>query len=263
MPEISSKDNPNIRLFQKLNSGKKHRKQLGLFTLEGMRLLRDAISSNADVRCIFITKSWLEKQGGPSDFIPGRLTEKTFVISDVLGGKISDTDESQGIFAICGIPCKEPVLSAVKPNGKYIILHNISDPGNMGTIIRTADALGINAVITAGCCDIYSPKAIRSTMGSIFRVPVADSGIETALEAMKGNGIITYAAVIDGSALSLSECSFSPGAAVLIGNEGNGLPDELAVKCDRRLTIKMSGNVNSFNAAMAAGIIMWEMTKNK
>ena len=107
-------------------------------------------------------------------------TGRIYMISDELGEKISVT-EGQGIFAICGAIDKFSISDTIRTGGRYILLHNIQDPGNMGTHIRTADAVGLNAVIAVNCCDIYNPKVIRSTMGSLFRMPVIDTDISTAM----------------------------------------------------------------------------------
>lgn len=261
MNEINSKDNPNIKLYRKLSSNKKYRKEYGMFTLEGLRLIEDAVSENAELHCVFITASAYAKHGEALDFLSDGLSGKTYIIPDNLGFSMSDTEETQGIFAICKALDNTVFSDKIVSGGKYILLHGIQDPGNMGTIIRTADAFGLNAVITVSCCDIYAPKVIRSTMGSIFRVPIYDTDINNAFECFKVHNIITYAAVAENEALSLKDCDFKKGCAVLIGNEGNGLPCDVVSLCDKKLTIQMSGSVNSLNAAMAAGVIMWELIK--
>lgn len=257
MQRITSKDNPNIRLYRHLSESRKFRREKGLFVLEGVRLISDAIRESAALTSVFVTEEAAEKLGIDN------LTADTevYVISRELKEKMSDTGNSQGAFAICRIPDKPAVSDTIKPGGRYVLLHSVQDPGNLGTIIRTADAVGIDAVFLCGCCDLYNPKAVRSTMGSIFRLNVPEVPFDEVFPLFGKNGIATYAAVIDGDAASLRSCDFSGGAAVLIGNEGNGLPKEVAEMCEKRLTIKMRGNVNSLNAAMAAGIIMWELEK--
>ena len=134
--------------------------------------------------------------------------------------------------------------------------------GNAGMIIRTADALGIDGIIMSNSCDLYSPKVIRSTMGSVFRTNIfIENNTEKLFEILDVNKINTSAAVIDTDAESINICGFSGKQAVFIGNEGNGLPKEVSVRCNRCITIPMNGSINSLNAAMAAGIIMWELKK--
>ncbi len=256
---ITSKDNEKIKLFTKLGENKKARRDNKMFTLEGLRIISDAAAENAELHCVFVTESTLAKHGDALNFLDRSNVYNIYVIAEELGQKLSLTEGSQGIFAICGALDKFSISDKIKSDGRFVVLHNIQDPGNMGTIIRTADAVGIDAVITINCCDIYNPKTIRSTMGSLFRMPVIDTDTKTAFETFHDNNIRSYAAVIDADAVSLSDCNFTGGSAVFIGNEGNGLPDDVVRLCTERLTIKMHGNINSLNAAMAAGIIMWEL----
>ncbi|MBD5159499.1 MAG: RNA methyltransferase, partial [Ruminococcus sp.] len=147
-------------------------------------------------------------------------------------------------------------------NGKYIVLYGLQDPGNVGMIIRTADALGMDNVIMSDSCDLYSPKVIRSTMGSVFRTDIfIENNTENLFSMLESNKVITSAGVIDGET-SLTDCTFTGKHAVFVGNEGNGLPHEVSARCDRRVTIPMQGNINSLNVAMASGILMWEMQRS-
>lgn len=257
MQLITSKDNPNIRFYRKLAENKKARRENGMFVLEGVRLINDAINEGAKLHSVLVTEECAEKLD--MERIPEDVN--CYVIPDELKEKISDTGNAQGAFAVCEMLDKPSVSDTIKSGGKYILLHSVQDPGNLGTIIRTADAVGIDAVFLCGCCELYNPKVVRSTMGSLFRLNVSEVSFEEVFPLFGKNNICTYAAVIDNDAVSVTDCDFSGGAAVLIGNEGNGLPDEVSIICDKKLTIKMQGNVNSLNAAMAAGIIMWELGK--
>lgn len=258
---ITSKDNATIKLYQKLCANKKYRTEHRMFTLEGLRLITDAVNENAELHCVLATETFLKKHGEALDFLPEKARKKALFISDELGEKLALTEGTQGVFAMCGIPENPPLSDAIKSEGRYIVLHTIQDPGNMGTVIRTADAMGVDAVIAVNCCDIYSPKVTRSTMGSLFRMKMCTAAAEDVFEEFRKKNVTSYAAVIDSDALSLADCRFEKGAAVLIGNEGNGLPAEITAMCDKKLTICMHGNVNSLNAATAASIIMWELTK--
>ena len=155
-------------------------------------------------------------------------------------------------------------IDDIDSNGKYLILNNLQDPGNLGTLLRTADAVGISGVILSNnCCDIYNPKVLRSAMGSIFRVKVyVENDFSKVIDMLKSKQLKTSAAVVDKDAVSIIDADFSKGSAVVIGNEGNGLSNDDAMLCDERVTIKMHGNINSLNAAMAGGIILWEMKRN-
>lgn len=257
---IASKENEKIKLFRKICSSRKFRSEYGLFPLEGVRLIKDAEMENADIKYVIIAESPAQVQ---TDFLD-RLEEKYggfIVVPDELADSLALTQGTQGIFAVCGMPPKITADELVKEHGKYAVLVQLQDPGNMGTIIRTADAMGVDGIIAVNCCDIYNPKTVRSTMGSLFRMKIANAAEDEAFAALKNKGIETFASVIDTDAVSLTDCSFQNGAAVLIGNEGNGLSRDTVSRCDKKLTIKMSGNVNSLNAATAASIIMWELTK--
>lgn len=254
---ITSKSNPSVKLYQKLSSQKKERQRYGLFVLEGERITEDALKAEA-VRTLLMTEKAYEES---------RLRElydcpETLVISDELARYISQTETPQGVFAVCRMYERPPVIS---DGGRYIVLYGLQDPGNMGTIIRTADALGIDGIYLCGCCDLYNPKTIRATMGSVFRCRIGTAADDGELfSVLSGGNILTAASVIDSGAepvMSLTELPENCRLAVFIGNEGRGLPEDIPVRCDMRITIPMHGNINSLNAAMAAGIIMWEMKK--
>lgn len=256
---ITSKDNPVIKLYQKLSSSKKDRLQYGLFVLEGLRIVEDAVREDSGLTHLIFTKQAYERYG--SELLQADLRDtKTIVISNELGNKIASTTATQGVFAICSIPVdKQPFF---RDDGRYVVLFGLQDPGNVGMIIRTADALGIDGIFLCGSCDLYSPKVIRSTMGSIFRESIyIENDPDKLFGLLKEGEVTTSAAVIDTDAESVTSCGFGGRQAVFIGNEGNGLSRETAMRCDRRITIPMNGTINSLNAAMAAGILMWELKK--
>ena len=159
------------------------------------------------------------------------------------------------------IPAKTELSDFVKCGGKYIVLNSLQDPLNIGTVIRTADALGINGVVLCKCCDLYNPKVVRGTMGSVFRIKTIETDFEDIISEFEEKGITSFAAVVDKSSQSLVDCDFSNGCAVVIGNEGNGLSKEDIELCDEKFTIKMHGSIESFNASTAATIILWEMSR--
>lgn len=257
---ITSKDNPIIKLYQKLSSSKKDRVGYGLFVLEGLRIVEDAVRENGDISHLILTKNAAEKFGD-TFFQADLRNAKAVVISNELGNKIAQTTQTQGVFAICRIPVGRKMI--FRENGKYIVLFGLQDHGNAGMIIRTADALGMDGIIMSGSCDLYSPKVVRSTMGSIFRMDISvENDEELIFDTLRANGITTSASVIDTDSEIITQCDFSGGQAVFIGNEGNGLPRETAARCDRRITIPMCGSINSLNAAMAAGIVMWELSQS-
>lgn len=258
---ITSKDNPTVKLYQKLSSSKKERLQYGLFVLEGLRIVTDALREDSGITQLILTQKAQERFG--EELLQADLRNtRTVVISNELGNKIASTDTTQGVFAMCRIPVQRSAASIMKNGGRYLVLFGLQDPGNVGMMIRTADALGIDGVIMSGSCDLYSPKVIRSTMGSVFRMKIAvENDADVLFDELERAGAVTSAAVIDKDAQPVTECSFGGTQAVFIGNEGNGLPAEIAQRCTRRIIIPMHGNINSLNAAMAAGILMWELSK--
>lgn len=262
---VTSSDNRFVKLYRKLVSAKKYRSEYNMFPLEGLRIIKDAAGENAELHCVMITESCMKKQqseyGDALDFLSAGDKEKVVVISDSLGEKLAATDGTQGIFAVCSMPKIYDLSECVNAEGRYIMLLSLQDPGNMGTVIRTADAMGVSAVIACGCCDIFNPKTVRATMGSLFRMKICTADVNDTFECFENNNIATYAAVIDKDALSLADCRFKDGSAVLIGNEGSGLPREVSCRCKERITINMRGSVNSLNAATAASIMMWELMK--
>ncbi len=259
---ITAKDNPAIKHYKRLRDQKKARRTEGLFVIEGFRIVCDALQKTGCVQQVFVTDSAWEKHG---EVLIDCMQEtgKLLHISDAVGDVMTDTEHTQGVFAVCRIPERRSLAESVNADGRYLVLCNLQDPGNLGMILRTADALGVDAVLSCGSCELYSPKAVRATMGSVFRVPVYEEADAAALlEILHTNGIHTYAAVPAKTAVPLTECSFTGGSAVWIGNEGNGLPADVIAACDTAVTIPMQGGPESLNAAMAAGILMWEMMKN-
>lgn len=258
---ITAKDNPNIKRFRKLSSSKKERYESGCFVLEGYRLIRDALEAGICPECLLITESGWDRC---ADWIAALSLpqRQILLISDALGDLIAETKQPQGVFAICTMPQNQ--LDALQSSGRYLILHSLQDPGNLGMILRTADAFGVDGVLLHRCCDLYNPKTVRAAMGALFRVSACEAdSFPMLLERCRQANIQTAAAVVDRHAEPIGCVSLGNGTAVVIGNEGNGLPKEDAALCDRQITIPMQGNANSLNAAMAAGIFMWELMKGR
>jgi len=256
---ITGKDNPVVRHYRKLRDQKKIRQDEKLFVIEGLRIVRDALQYPYLVKQVFVTETAWVRHAGIMDFAL-REPVQMIHITDNIGELMTDTEHTQGVFAVCRVPEPKSVPELLSPDGKYLVLCQIQDPGNLGMILRTCDALGVDAVFTTGCCERYSPKVIRATMGSVFRVPVADMpNALNLLTTLRECGIRSYAAVLSDKAKSLKECRPGCGCAVWIGNEGNGLPESISNNCEYHVRIPMQGGAESLNAAMAAGILTWEM----
>lgn len=260
MLSITSVSNEKIKLYRKLSRSAKERRSAGLFVTEGVRITADA-AEGSFLRAVFVTEKCLEKYSDVFSHILADAGGRTYIITEEISKYLSDTNAPQGVYAICSCPPDLSPENTVKSGGKYIVLTDMQDPGNMGTVIRTADACGIDGVICCDCCDIYNLKTVRSAMGSILHINISVSDEDSVFRALSEKNITSYAAVVSGYDRLITECSFSSGAAVFIGNEGRGLSPETSERCDIRMTVPMKGRANSLNAAAAAGIIMWELTK--
>ncbi len=250
---ITSKDNPVIRHYRKLCENKRYRRTCQRFPAEGLRLVREAVAAEC-AETVLLTASVYEKYAGE---FPGCVC-----ISDELGRSIAETEHPQGLFCICRIPTLLSGEFPLRTDGRYLVTCDLQDPGNMGMILRTADALGIDAVFACKSCEVYSPKVVRATMGAVFRLPVYEMPDVGALsDALHEANIRSFAAVLHKDAKPVTECHLGKGCAVWIGNEGNGLSADAIEACGEKLIIPMQGNAESLNAAMAAGILMWEMMK--
>ena len=261
---ISSKDNPKIKLYRKLASCKRTRDEEGLFIIEGARSCMDFLSHGICPECIFYTQRSVERypelfnsQGFES--IP---EEKRFEVSLNVAEKMSGVNSTQGVFVEARKLDSTLSLEEIRSNGRYLVTVDLSDPGNLGTMLRTSAAVGLDGVILAGdTVDLYNPKVVRSAMGSMPKLKLyIQRDAETALKTLEKGGIKTCAAVVSGGK-SVRELDFSGGCAVLIGNEARGLDEKIAGLCRERVTVDMSGDVESLNAAIAATILLWEMSK--
>lgn len=259
---ITSKTNDTIKDAAKLINNAKYRKQKGKFIIEGLRLCQDAYLSGVKIDKVFFTKNLLEKHPSIIEQLAEKF-DKLYMINTEIALKLCDTEHPQGIFCVCDMLDKYKALDKIENTGKFLILENISDPSNIGAIARTAEALGINGIlISEGCCDIYNPKALRASMGSLFRIPImiCQDIIKKVTELNK-QGMLTLAAVPSDKAELITNINLKSGCAVVIGNEGNGLTEKMKEICRKQITIPMQGRAESLNAAMAAGIIMWEMMR--
>ena len=258
MKEITSKDNKLIKYIAKLQSSAKFRREEKRFVAEGLRVCIEAALSNADVESVLITDSALAKH--KEELLPLlNSTNDIYIASEKALAAACDTKNPQGV--ICVIKTLDNNIDLDTINNKYILLENVQDPSNLGTVLRTADALGINGVImTRDCCDVYSPKVCRGAMGALYRVPFMI--IDNAPDFISAFNVYgrSFAAVVK-DAESVCDVDFDGSVLIAIGNEGNGLTKDTIDACTQSVTIKMCNNAESLNASIAAGILMWEMIK--
>ncbi len=259
--KITSKDNPRIKYAVKLRDKEGFRREEGLFIIEGARLCYDAAISGMHITELFTTEQALDKY---RSFVCSveNCAERSFVVSEAVASKMSDTKTSQGVFCIVKMLDKNAFIGKIKYNGKYIALENVSNPSNFGAVVRTAEAMGLDGVIVSGGCDIYNPKSQRASMGSLFRLPVIEAENLTVLfTQLKENGMKIYAGVPDSNAIKITEADMSGGVICVVGNEGNGITPETVNLCTAPVTIPMKGRAESLNAAAASSIIIWEMMR--
>lgn len=254
---ITSTSNQQVKEIVQLQKKSKARNQAGVFIVEGIRMVQETPADR--VEKLYVTEGFYKKY---KDALPKGC--KPELVSDVVFAYMSDTKTPQGVLAVVRqMKHKaEDILNAENPH--IMVLDNLQDPGNLGTIFRTAEAAGVNGVILSkDCVDIYNPKTIRSTMGAIYRMPfVYVEDILETIGEMKQKGICVYAAHLDGKN-SYDKEDYSTGTAFLIGNEGNGLRDEVAAQADTWVQIPMAGHVESLNAAIAAAVLMFEVSRQR
>lgn len=255
---ITARSNPKIKELKELTAKANARRSAGLFVCDGVRLCKDAALSDVKIVSVFITEKCLDKYYSEVEKVLSSA-QNVYAVSEDVMQFASDTVSPQGI--ICTAEANTGNFNPEK-NKKYIALDGVQNPDNLGAIIRTAEALGIDGIVISGGCDIYNPKALRASMGSIFRMPVSlADNLPNKIEEYKTLGIRTFASVVSGKAADIAKTDFSDGALVVIGNEGNGVSPEVQNACNEKLTIVMKGRAESLNAAQASSIIMWEMTK--
>lgn len=261
MEKITGKNNDLVKNVKKLLSSSKERRLQGLFVLEGARLVFDVLNSFYKIKYFLITHSAYDKYIEQADEMI-KLAQHSFFVSDDVAEKLSDTKNAQGIFAVC---CADTGhVFEYKANARLVALDHVQDPGNLGTIVRTAEALGIDGVLVGGGCDIYNPKVLRASMGSMLRINIIQTdALAENLIALKQMGLCVYGTSPDSNAKNITELDFSDGAVCVIGNEANGISDEIKNICDMLVTIPMLGRAESLNASVAASITMWEMIRLK
>lgn len=260
--EISSKTNSHIKEYMKICENAKCRRKTGLFVAEGMRLVRDSILNGNMPEKLFCTKNAYEEI---SMFPMFSNIDQIFIISDAIAEYISQTDNTQGFFAIFKKPDATLAEDIFKDSKNILILDKVRDPGNLGTIIRTCDALEIDAIIFCECCDIFNPKTIRAAMGAVMRMKYCDNMKDIdILEISKKSECVNFAAALVPESKALDGNSFGyEKQAVWIGNEANGLPENIIEKCEKKIIIPISTKAESLNAAIAAGILVWEMREQR
>lgn len=264
---ITSTNNPQIKKIIQLNTKGKARRNSRAFVVEGMKMFLEAPMDW--IEGVYISESCLEKHKETQTELFARLQATGYeTVSDAVFRHASDTMTPQGILCILKMPeyRREELLgdSAKKKAPLLLVTENVQDPGNLGTMFRTAEGAGATGILMSQeTVDIFNPKTIRSTMGSIYRMPfMYTKDLKSEILELQKEGIHFYAAHLRGKA-SYDDANYQKPSAFLIGNEGNGLTTEIADLADTYIRIPMEGQLESLNAAMAAGILMYEANRQR
>lgn len=263
MNTIISNQNPLIKEL-KLLKERKYREEKKLYFIEGLRFVEEAIKESAEIVKIYISEKFEETKGGKEIlFKINDMQYDTIFLTDKLFREVSDTENPQGILATIKVKTFE-LTDLSLDLGFFLILDSIQDPGNMGTIIRTADAANANGIIVLkGCVDVYNPKVLRATMGSIFHQPIYFyENAADLIARLKEKGIKVFASHLKGSS-NYFEHDFRENIAFVIGNEANGINEEIALLADELVRIPMPGRAESLNASVAASLLMYEVVRQR
>ena len=244
---ISSRKNPLLQQVKKLLSSKKERESAGLFVADGTKLLQEAVKYYPGLDTVILSE-------GVEAEVPAHV-RTVQVPADVMAS-ISPMETPQGALFLCRLPEK----TAFVPKPGMLLLDGIQDPGNIGTILRTADALEVPVVLLEGCADPYSHKVVRSSMGAVLSTPDVQSTWAQVQAACKEAGIPIGVTALSDRAKDIRKADLSK-MAVVIGREGRGVRKEILEKADAELIIPMNPRCESLNAAIAASIVMWELTQ--
>lgn len=257
--QITSTSNPQVKKVIALMKKSGVRAEQGLFVVEGMKMFQELPADWIDQ--VYISETF--EASGPMDAVEKRC--RPLVVSDRVFAAMADTCTPQGILALARQPVWTPEQMAGLSECPFLlILEQLQDPGNLGTILRTAEAAGCTGIIMSrDTVDIYNPKVIRSTMGAVYRVPFFYSDrLEKTVMWLKEKGFLIYGAHLRG-AVSFDCPDYTVPCACMIGNEGNGLSESLAALAHQRIRIPMEGKAESLNAAVSAALIMYEVYRQR
>ena len=244
---ITSRKNPLLQQVKKLLSSRKEREQTGLFVADGTKLLQEAIRWWDGLDTVILSEDVAME-------IPQNV--RTVIVPRDVMESISPMQSPQGALFLCRLPKEKPFA----PKAGMLLLDGIQDPGNLGTILRTADALQIPVALLEGCADPYSHKVVRASMGAVFRMDIVQTTWAEAKTACKEAGIPVGVTALNDCAIDLREAPLDT-MAVVIGSEGQGVRQEILGSARHNLIIPMNPNCESLNAAIAAAIVMWQMQK--
>ena len=242
---ITSRKNPLLQQVKKLFSSRKEREISGLFAADGTKLLQEAVRFCPTLDTVILSD-------GVEAEVPAHV--RLIRVPEDVMASISPMEAPQGAVFLCRLPQTQPLV----PKAPMLLLDGIQDPGNLGTMLRTADALKVPVVLLEGCADPYSHKVVRSSMGAVFRTPVVQSTWAEVSAKMREAGIPVAVTALSARAQDIRKAAVEQ-MAVVIGSEGRGVRPEILAAADHELIIPMNENCESLNAAVAASIVMWQM----
>lgn len=264
---ISGKTNSTIVKISKLQN-KKYRNDEKLFICDGVKLFLEAVEYNARIRYIVLNNNTeFEKEIVDKIKLCQKNGADIICVQDYIFDKLTTENSPQGIITVCEyLYTKHSFSNDIKlpvKNEKILMLESVRDPGNMGTILRNSVAFGIDRIIiSSDCADIYSPKVIRSSMGAIFKQNIdVCTSLEDSISKLKENGKRVLGAALEKNSLTLGRDKVGCEDVFVLGNEGHGLSQSVLELCDNTIFIPMKENTESLNVAIAAAILMWEISK--
>lgn len=252
MKRIESTQNALVKHWKKLVTLRKEREKTGEYLIEGFHLVEEALKHKEQILQIIVRDGVDMPLLWPIDDV------QIVHVNDAVAKEIAETEKSQGIFAHCKV--KTYSVDEQTSWRKVLLVDAVQDPGNIGTMIRTADAAGIDAVVLGkGCADAYNPKVIRSTQGSHFHIPVVRGELEDWIEDLQDDNVKVYGTSLE-DAISFREVERSEAFALIVGNEGSGISPQLLAKTDQNLIIPLHGGAESLNVAVATGILLYALS---
>lgn len=267
---ITSETNAQIKDFIKLQKSARHRRKSRLFVAEGIKLVRES-AHYGKLRRVYISEQlWKQEWDGK----PERELAKEFsvsggtvgveLVSEPVFRQMSETVTPQGILGVVEMPeySQEEILSDA--SRLFLLLDDLRDPGNLGTILRTSEGAGMSGVILSrGCVDLFNPKVVRATMGAVFRVPfVYVEDLPRTVETMQEQGIAVYGTMMEGSRI-YDQVDYRQPVGIVIGNEANGISPAVMERLTGRIRIPMAGKLESLNAAVSAAVVMYEAARQR
>ncbi len=258
---ISSESNTQIKEIAKLQKNARERRKKGLFVVEGIKLVMEA-AKHGRLQQIYVSETAMEGLSEEAGKLVWQYPME--IVTDAVLKSVSETVTPQGILGLVRIPSYDLEEMIKDEKRAFLLLDNLRDPGNLGTILRTAEGADMSGVILSReCVDLFNPKVVRSTMGAVFRVPFYyTEDLTDVIDILKHRKIPVYGAMLQGSVV-YDEVDYRPGAAIVIGNEAKGISDAVAGQLSAKVRIPMAGSLESLNAAVSAAILMYEVARQK